>query len=94
MYPLWDRLRTELRAPPVAQADETPCHVQKDGRAANAKSFLEGFSGVLVSDAFSGYHALESRRPEIRVAHCWARARRDFSDALKAFKRPAPPNSA
>ena len=132
LYPLWDRLRTELRALPVAQADETPCHVQKDGRAANAKSFmfvyrsgeflsdkpivlydyqktrnaehlenfLEGFSGVLVSDAFSGYHALESRRPEIRVAHCRAHARRDFADALKAFKlskrskRPAPPNSA
>ena len=122
LYPLWDRLRAELRRLPVAQADETPCHVQKDGRAANAKSFmfvyrsgeflydkpivlydyqktrnsehpenfLEGFSGVLVSDAFSGYHALESRHPEIRVAHCWAHARRDFADALKAFKKTDP----
>ena len=51
---------------------------------------MEGFSGVLVSDAFSGYHALENRRPEIRVAHCWARARRDFADALKAFKKTGP----
>ena len=119
LYPLWDRLRTELRALPVAQADETPCQVSKDGRPANAKSymfvyrggeffsdrpivlydyqktrnaehideFLKGFSGVLVSDAYSGYHALEKKRPEIRVAHCWAHARRDFADALKVFKK-------
>ena len=51
LYPLWDRLRTELRALPVAQADETPCHVQKDGRAANAKSFMFVYrSGEFLSD--------------------------------------------
>ena len=35
----------------VAQADETPCHVQKDGRAANAKSFMFVYrSGEFLSD--------------------------------------------
>ena len=51
---------------------------------------MKGFSGVLVSDAFNGYHAPENRRPEIRVTHCRAYARRDFADALKAFKKTGP----
>lgn len=43
-----------------------------------------GFHGYLETDAFSGYKALEKEQTQITAAFCWAHARRDFSDALKA----------
>ena len=52
----------------------------------NVQRFLKGFSGILESDAFSGYKALDKEKPEIRAAFCWAHARRDYADALKALK--------
>ena len=55
----------------------------------HAAEFLKGFSGTLVSDAFSGYKALEREEKTIQAAFCWAHARRDFTDALKALKGPA-----
>ena len=60
---------------------------QKTRNAAIVSAFLEDFSGVLVSDGFSGYHALDKQSEEIRVANCWAHARRSFADALKAMKQ-------
>lgn len=116
---IYDRLHQELCKLDVIQADETPCNVNKDGRPANAKSymfvyrsgelyrgmvivlydfqktrgaehliaFLAGFSGIVVSDAYSGYHSLDRHREDIQLAHCWAHARRDFADAIKALKQ-------
>lgn len=55
----------------------------------NIQRFLKGFSGTLVSDAFSGYKALDKEEPDIRAAFCWAHARRDYADALKALKGDA-----
>ena len=52
----------------------------------NVQRFLKCFSGVLESDAFSGYKALDKEEKEIRAAFCWAHARRDYADALKALK--------
>lgn len=52
----------------------------------NIQKFLEGFSGTLVSDAFSGYKSLDKNDENIRSAFCWAHARRDYTDALKALK--------
>ena len=52
----------------------------------NVQRFLKGFSGILESDAFSGYKALDKEKPEIQAAFCWAHARRDYADALKALK--------
>lgn len=49
-----------------------------------AAEFLENFHGYLETDAFSGYKALEKEQTQITAAFCWAHARRDFSDALKA----------
>jgi hypothetical protein len=49
----------------------------------NVQRFLKGFSGILESDAFSGYKALDKEKPEIQAAFCWAHARRDYADALK-----------
>ena len=52
----------------------------------NVQRFLSGFTGTLVSDAFSGYKALDKEEPEIRSAFCWAHARRDYADAPKTLK--------
>ena len=55
----------------------------------NIQKFLRGFSGILVSDAFSGYKSLDKNDENIRSAFCWAHARRDYADALKALKGDA-----
>ena len=55
----------------------------------NIQKFLEGFSGTLVSDAFSGYKSLDKNDENIRSAFCWAHARRDYTDALKTLKGDA-----
>ena len=54
----------------------------------HAKEFLDSFKGTLVSDAFSGYKALERENEGIQSAFCWAHARRSYADALKALKGP------
>ncbi len=59
---------------------------EKTRSSKNALAFLKGFSGVLESDAFSGYKAMDKSQDNIRAAFCWAHARRDFADALKALK--------
>ena len=52
----------------------------------NIQKFLEGFSGIMVSDAFSGYKSLDKNDENIHSAFCWAHARRSYADALKALK--------
>lgn len=36
-----------------------------------AAAFLEGFSGILESDAFSGYKTLDHAENDIQAAFCW-----------------------
>lgn len=60
---------------------------QKTRKAAHIASFLGSFSGVLVSDAYSGYHSLDRTSEKIQGANCWAHARRSFTDALKVLKK-------
>ena len=55
----------------------------------NIQKFLTGFSGTLISDAFSGYKSLDRNDENIHSAFCWAHARRDYADALKALKGDA-----
>lgn len=43
----------------------------------NAKAFLEGFTGTLVVDGFSGYNKVEG----VKLAYCWVHARRYFVEA-------------
>ena len=54
----------------------------------HTKEFLNNFKGTVVSDAFSGYKALERENEGIISAFCWAHARRSYADALKALKGP------
>lgn len=50
----------------------------------NAEVFLEGFTGWLHADGYTGYHSLPER---IRVVGCWAHARRKFDEAVKSLPR-------
>lgn len=52
------------------------------------RKFLQGFSGYLQTDGYSGYHKVEN----VTLVGCWAHARRKFDEALKtlpASKRTA-----
>jgi hypothetical protein len=44
----------------------------------HARRFLEGFSGYLQTDGYSGYHAV----PDVVHCGCWAHLRRKFEEAL------------
>lgn len=57
---------------------------QKTRNHEHPLSFLKGFHGYLVCDGFSGYKTLDRSSEDIRIAECWAHARRFFADAVKA----------
>ena len=57
---------------------------QKTRNHEHPLAFLKGFHGYLVCDGFSGYKTLDHKSGDIRIAECWAHARRFFADALKA----------
>ena len=65
---------------------------QKTRKAAHIADFLGEFSGILVSDAYSGYHCLDQQRESIHVANCWAHARRPFADAVKLLQKKGGPS--
>ena len=65
---------------------------QKTRQADHIANFLGDFSGILVSDAYSGYHALDRQREDIRGANCWAHTRRSFADAVKILKKKGGPS--
>jgi transposase len=48
--------------------------------------FLEGFSGTLQVDGYSGYNQLQ---PKAKLAGCWAHARRYFTEVLDALPKDA-----
>jgi len=48
--------------------------------------FLEGFSGTLQVDGYAGYNQLQ---PKVRLAGCFAHARRKFTEVLDALPKGA-----
>lgn len=72
--------RTGIEGPPIVLYD-----YQKTRAGENPKRFLTGFKGYLQVDGYAGYHKVEN----VTLVGCWAHARREFSDVLKAL----PPNS-
>jgi len=49
--------------------------------AAQARRILSGFRGTLVVDGYAVYPIVAELEKTIRIAHCWAHARRKFVDA-------------
>lgn len=46
--------------------------------------FYRDYKGVLVTDGLSQYHLVDKKLPDVTNANCWAHARRDYADAVKA----------
>lgn len=46
--------------------------------------FYKDYKGFLVTDGLEQYHLLDKKMPDVTNANCWAHARRDFADAVKA----------
>lgn len=58
---------------------------QKTRGYEHLEKYLDGFKGILVSDAYSAYEKLDKEHDEITMSACWAHARRRFSEAEKAI---------
>ncbi|MGE5713282.1 MAG: IS66 family transposase [Betaproteobacteria bacterium] len=72
--------------PPAAAYFYSP-----DRRGVHAERFLEGFTGILQADAFSGFGRLyKASRPPgpLTEAGCWAHARRGFFELAELQKAP------
>ena len=52
--------------------------------------FYRNYAGVLVTDGLSQYHKVDKLLPDVANANCWAHARRDFTDAVKAADKKNP----
>ena len=57
---------------------------QPTRNASHPAEFLKDFRGICVTDGYQVYHRLEAEHENLKIAGCWAHARRRFDDALKA----------
>jgi len=62
---------------------------QKTRKADHPRSFLSGFDGYLVTDAYSVYQQLD-REEDLTVAACWSHARRRYAEVVKSLGKNAP----
>ena len=52
--------------------------------------FYKDYKGILVTDSLQQYHLVDKKLPDVTNANCWAHARRDFADAVKAADKKNP----
>lgn len=71
--------RTGRGSPPIILYDYQTTRASK-----HPVRFLEGFSGTLQVDGYSGYNQL---RPKVRLAGCFAHARRKFTEVMDALPK-------
>lgn len=60
---------------------------QKTRNASHPREFLRGFNGICVTDGYQVYHTVENEREDLKIAGCWAHARRRFDEAVKALPK-------
>lgn len=53
-------------------------------------AFYKDYKGVLVTDSLEQYHLVDKKLTNVTNANCWAHARRDFADAIKATDKSNP----
>lgn len=51
------------------------------------EKYLAGYKGTLVTDGYQPYHTLMKNSDTIKVAGCWAHARRRFAEIVKSVKK-------
>lgn len=54
---------------------------QKDRKEDHPIEFLKGYKGTCVTDGYQVYHGMEAKDENLKIAGCWAHARRKFYDA-------------
>ena len=65
---------------------------QKTRKADHPETFLNGFSGICVTDGYQAYHMLARKYPDhFKVAGCWVHLKRKFSEPVKAAGSGSPP---
>ena len=70
----------------LASADSVFYAIHQSRSAKAARSVLEGFEGVLITDGYGAYNALLRAGPKnIDHANCWAHVRRKFLEAEAAY---------
>jgi transposase len=68
-------------------ADDAVLYRLDESRSAEAaRKIIGDFKGTLVSDGYTGYHALKKQGGSFRIAHCWAHVRRKFIEAESSAK--------
>lgn len=60
---------------------------QPSRNASHPREFLKEFNGICVTDGYQVYHTIEKERENLRIAGCWAHARRRFDEAIKALPK-------
>lgn len=58
---------------------------QKTRHSEHPKEFYKDYKGILMTDGLEQYHKISRELEGVTNANCWAHARRDFSDAIKAI---------
>ncbi|WP_349945177.1 IS66 family transposase [Lacrimispora sp. BS-2] len=72
---------TRYGSPPIFLYEYQPTR-----KADNPRRFLEGYSGILMTDGYQVYHTLANERPdELKVAGCWAHAKRRWTELIKSI---------
>ena len=60
---------------------------QPSRNASHPRDFLKKFKGVCVTDGYQVYHTIEKEREDLKIAGCWAHARRRFDESVKALPK-------
>ena len=84
-------LRQEWPSPTDRQGMFTCPRGNASGRGGKyATEILQGFDGILQVDGYAGYNRLLDRQKngDIKLAYCWAHARRKLYDVAKASAAP------
>jgi transposase len=69
-----------------AASDEIATYRMLSSRSKKAAgTVLEGFEGIVMTDGYGAYQALERAGPNLHLAHCWAHVRRKFLEAEDAY---------
>lgn len=69
----------------VASDDMAVYRIERSRSEQAAKNVLGDFKGVVMTDGYGAYEALERNKPHLHLAHCWAHVRRKYLDAEDAY---------
>jgi hypothetical protein len=58
---------------------------QKTRKADHPREFLKDYNGICVTDGYEVYHTLGKERKDLKIAGCYAHARRKFADVIKTL---------